>query len=112
MAKINCTAGCEFARPLRYASGKMSTKCLHPDNDPRTTRDIVLLDQCPKESFCSKDSIVVFQGHPALVLGRTVSGRGVYLKLQGERFMTAPIGDVKPYKGDEDAVTLGLKKEC
>lgn len=40
---------CEWREILRYASGEMSIRCTHPANDPKTTRDIILLESCPKE---------------------------------------------------------------
>ena len=56
--------------------------------------------------------IVIFGGEPALVLGRTRSGKGVHLKLRRNRFMTVPVEDVKPYEGGKDAVSLGLEDQA
>lgn len=41
---------CEYYRPLRYADGRYSIQCVHPVNDQNTTRDIVILDACPKDT--------------------------------------------------------------
>ena len=38
---------CRFGKSLRYADGHYSIKCVHPENDPRTTRDVTILDHCP-----------------------------------------------------------------
>ena len=38
---------CVFAELLQYADGHFSIRCTHPNADPATTRDVVLLDCCP-----------------------------------------------------------------
>ncbi len=41
---------CEFAEAVQYADGHYSIRCLHPGNDPHTTKDVVILNSCPKEN--------------------------------------------------------------
>ena len=38
---------CAFAELLQYADGHYSIRCVHPNADPATTRDVTLLDCCP-----------------------------------------------------------------
>ena len=54
-----------------------------------------------------EQKVVLFNGKPALSLGLTSNGRGVHLRLY-VGYMTVPVGEVKPYEGEGNAVTLGL----
>lgn len=47
---------CEYHQDLWYADGHMSFRCIHPANDPRTTRDIAILPACPKEQDAQLNS--------------------------------------------------------
>lgn len=40
---------CVFAELLQYADGHLSIRCVHPNADPMTTRDVARLDRCPGE---------------------------------------------------------------
>jgi hypothetical protein len=54
------------------------------------------------------NEIVTYNGQPALVLGREKDGKVVSLKLGKNHFATVLADSVKPYTGNQDAVTLGL----
>ena len=40
---------CPWYKSLRYADGHTSIACHHPSIDPKTTRDIALMDNCPED---------------------------------------------------------------
>ena len=40
---------CPWYKSLCYADGHTSIACHHPSVDPKTTRDITLMDRCPED---------------------------------------------------------------
>lgn len=106
-------AHCGYHGTIWYADGHASIRCLHPNNDPRTTRDIVIMSKCPegkgpKLKQDMKDEIVLHKGKPAMVLCRK-EGKTVTLMVSRNHFKTVLESDVEPYTGDGDAVSLGFK---
>ena len=57
-----------------------------------------------------KDKIVTYKGEPALLMGHTSNGRATILRFRGRIIRAVENNEVKPYEGDKDAVTLGLKE--
>ena len=57
-----------------------------------------------------KEEIVTYNNEPALVMGHTQSGKATILRFRGKVVRVVINSEVKPYTGDEDAVTLGLKE--
>jgi len=55
------------------------------------------------------EEIVICEGKPALVLGRSQNGKAVTIRFAGKILRVVLSQDVKPYEGKKDAVTLGLK---
>jgi hypothetical protein len=56
-----------------------------------------------------KDRIVTYEGKPALIMGYTKNEQATILRFAGRMVKVVLTRDVKPYKGEKDAVALGLK---
>ena len=57
-----------------------------------------------------KEEIVTYNNEPALVMGHSRSGKATILRFRGKVVRVVISSEVKPYNGDQDAVTLGLKE--
>ena len=57
-----------------------------------------------------KEEIVTYEGKPALLMGHTKNGQAAILRFKGRMLRVVLTSDVKPYEGNKDAVTLGLKE--
>lgn len=64
-----------------------------------------------KDHIFTPGDIVLYNGAPAKVINYSTSGVSVALKLAKNHYKTVLKADVEPYKGDGDAVSLGLGDE-
>ena len=108
---------CSYGESLRYADGHNSIRCTHLSLSERTTRDIHIIGECPKEKDKDMDKgcnleygqIVLYKGRPALVVSVPTNGRSVTLMLAKNDFKTVLKEDISPYDGEGDAVSLGFR---